>query len=50
MEKKTLSKDDVLLRVVSTTCKSYKTKFDSFADMQHHMLIEHMQKGDYQFH
>jgi hypothetical protein len=28
------------------TCRSCGMKFDSFGDMQRHILIEHMQKGD----
>jgi hypothetical protein len=43
-----LSKEDVLLEQHSITCKLCKTKFDSLGDMQRHVLLEHMQKGDYQ--
>jgi hypothetical protein len=43
-----LSKDDVLLEQASVTCKLCNTKFESLGDMQRHILIEHMQKGDYQ--
>ena len=39
-----LSKEDVLLEQDSITCKL----FESLGDMQHHVLTEHMQKGDYQ--
>ncbi|HZD81838.1 MAG TPA: hypothetical protein VE076_03080 [Nitrososphaeraceae archaeon] len=28
------------------TCRSCGSKFDSFGDMQRHILVEHMQKGD----
>jgi len=28
------------------TCRSCGMKFDSFGDMQRHILVEHMQKGD----
>ena len=28
------------------TCRSCGMKFDNFADMQKHILVEHMQKGD----
>ena len=28
------------------TCRSCGMKFDSFGDMQRHMLVEDMQKGD----
>jgi hypothetical protein len=28
------------------TCRSCGRKFDSFGDMQRHILVEHMQKGD----
>jgi len=45
---KDLSKEDVLLEGHSITCKLCNTKFDSLGDMQRHVLIEHMQKGDYQ--
>lgn len=27
-------------------CRSCGKKFDNFADMQKHIMIEHMQKGD----
>ena len=43
-----LSKEDLLLEQHSITCKICNTKFDSFGAMQHHVLIEHMQKGEYQ--
>jgi CRISPR/Cas system endoribonuclease Cas6 (RAMP superfamily) len=42
------SKEDVLLEQHSITCKLCDAKFDSLGDMQHHVLTEHMQKGDYQ--
>ena len=45
---KDLSKEDVLLDGHSITCKLCNTKFDSLGDMQRHVLIEHMQKGDYE--
>jgi hypothetical protein len=45
---KDLSKEDVLLEAHSITCKLCNTKFDSLGDMQRHVLIEHMQKGDYE--
>jgi hypothetical protein len=45
---KDLSKEDVLLEGHSITCKLCNTKFDSLGDMQRHVLIEHMQKGDYE--
>jgi hypothetical protein len=44
-----LSKEDALLEQRSITCKLCGAKFDSLGDMQYHVLIEHMQKGDYQF-
>ena len=28
------------------TCRSCGMKFDSFGDMQRHILVEHIQKGD----
>jgi hypothetical protein len=28
------------------TCRSCGRKFDSFGDIQRHILVEHMQKGD----
>jgi protein-arginine kinase activator protein McsA len=28
------------------TCRSCGMKFDNFGDMQKHILVEHMQKGD----
>jgi hypothetical protein len=28
------------------TCRSCGMKFGSFGDMQRHILVEHMQKGD----
>ena len=43
-----LSKEDALLEGHSITCKLCDTKFESLGDMQRHVLIEHMQKGDYQ--
>lgn len=43
-----LSKEDALLERHSITCKLCHTKFDSLGDMQMHVLVEHMQKGDYQ--
>ena len=43
-----LSKEDTLLEQRSITCKLCNAKFDSFGDMQQHVLTEHMQKGDYQ--
>ena len=45
---KDLSKEDVLLEGHSITCKLCNRKFDSLGDMQRHVLIEHMQKGDYE--
>jgi hypothetical protein len=41
-----LSKEDASLEQDSTTCKLCDAKFESFGDMQRHMLTEHMQKGD----
>jgi hypothetical protein len=43
-----LSKEDVSLAQDSITCKLCNAKLESLGDMQHHVLIEHMQKGDYQ--
>jgi len=43
-----LSKEDALLEGHSITCKLCNTKFESLGDMQRHVLIEHMQKGDYE--
>ena len=45
-----LSKEDPLLEQDSITFKLCDTKFESLGDMQRHVLTEHMQKGDYQFH
>jgi hypothetical protein len=42
-----LSKEDALLKQYSITCKLRNAKFDSFGNMQRHVSIEHMQKGDY---
>jgi hypothetical protein len=42
-----LSKEDALLEQDSITCKLCNVKFESLGDMQHHVLTEHMQKGDY---
>jgi hypothetical protein len=43
-----LSKEDASLEQDSIVCKLYNAKFESLGDMQHHVLTEHMQKGDYQ--
>jgi hypothetical protein len=43
-----LSQEDVLLEDDSITCKLCDAKFDSLGDMQQHVLLEHMQRGDYQ--
>jgi hypothetical protein len=43
-----LSNEDSSLEQASVTCKICDTKFESLGDMQHHVLTEHMQKGDYQ--
>ncbi len=43
-----MSKEDALLEQHSITCKLCNTKFDSLGDMQRHVLLEHMQKGNYQ--
>jgi hypothetical protein len=43
-----LSKEDALLEQDSITCKLCNAKFESFGAMQHHVLTDHMQKGDYQ--
>jgi hypothetical protein len=43
-----LSKEDALLEQYSITSKLCNAKFDSFGVMQHHVLTDHMQKGDYQ--
>ncbi|HET7389464.1 MAG TPA: hypothetical protein VFJ51_01475 [Nitrososphaeraceae archaeon] len=42
-----MSKEDALLEQHSVTCNLCGAKFDSLGDMQHHVLTEHMQKGDY---
>jgi hypothetical protein len=42
-----LSKEYVSLAQDSITCKLCNAKFESLI-MQHHVLTEHMQKGDYQ--
>jgi hypothetical protein len=42
-----LSKEDALLEQDSITCKLCDAKFDSLGDVQHHVLTEHMQKGNY---
>ena len=42
---KKLSKD-VLLEYHSITCKVCEAQFESLGDMQRHVLIEHMQKGE----
>ncbi len=41
-------KEDAILEQASTTCKICNAKFESLGDMQHHVLTEHMQKGNYQ--
>jgi hypothetical protein len=33
-------------KVDSSTCKLCGKKFSSFAEMQQHMTVDHMQKGD----
>jgi hypothetical protein len=43
-----LSKEDASLEQDSTTCKLCHVKFESLADMQRHVLTQHMQRGDYQ--
>jgi hypothetical protein len=43
-----LSEGDALLEQHSVTCRLCNAKFESLGDMQHHVLTEHMQKGDYQ--
>ena len=43
-----LSKEDALLEQRSITCKLCDAKFESLGDMQRHVLIEHMQNGEYQ--
>jgi hypothetical protein len=42
------SKEDAILERASTTCKICNAKFESLGNMQHNVLTEHMQKGDYQ--
>ena len=41
-----LSKEDSSLEQANITCKLCNEKFESLDDMQHHVLTEHMQKGD----
>ena len=43
-----LSKEDALLEQASITCKLCDAKFESLGEMQHHVLTEHVQKGEYQ--
>ena len=45
-----MSDKHVLLEQDSITCKLYNTRFDSLGDMRHHVLIDHIQKGEYQVH
>ncbi len=33
-------------KVNSNTCKLFRKKLSSFAKMQQHMTVDHMQKGD----
>jgi hypothetical protein len=44
------SKANVSLAQDSVTCKLCNARFESLGDMQHHVLTEHMQKGDYQIY
>ena len=37
---------DALLEYHSITCKLCEAQFESLGDMQRHVLIEHMQKGE----
>jgi hypothetical protein len=41
-----LSEEDSLFEYDSITCKLCKIQFESLGDMQRHMLIEHIQKGE----
>lgn len=41
------SGNDELSEQHSVTCKLCDARFESLGDMQHHVLTEHMQKGDY---
>jgi hypothetical protein len=41
-----LSEEDALFEYDSITCKLCKIQFESLGDMQRHMLIEHIQKGE----
>ncbi|HYY66513.1 MAG TPA: hypothetical protein VE622_05250 [Nitrososphaeraceae archaeon] len=41
-----MSEENALFEYDSITCKLCKIQFESLGDMQRHMLIEHIQKGD----
>jgi len=40
-----LSQNDTVLKTNSITCKLCDIQFESFGDMQKHVLTEHLQKG-----
>jgi hypothetical protein len=43
---KGLSQNDPVLKTHSITCKLCQVQFESFGDMQRHVLTEHLQKGE----
>ena len=45
-EVKDLSQNDTALKARSITCKLCEVQFESFGDMQKHVLTEHLQKGE----
>jgi len=44
-----LSQNNTVLKTHSITCKLCKVQFESFGDMQKHVLTEHLQKGEIPF-
>jgi hypothetical protein len=45
-EANSLSQNDAVLKAHSVTCKICEGQFESFGDMQKHVLTEHLQKGE----
>jgi hypothetical protein len=46
VRQKSLSQNDAVLKAHSVTCKVCEGRFESFGDMQKHVLTEHLQKGE----
>jgi hypothetical protein len=44
-----LPQNDTVLKTRSVTCKLCEVQFESFGDMQKHVLTEHLQKGEIPF-